>query len=445
MMLARCLIILTGLLLATPAWAAGPYYASTTGSGTTCSLASPCTPLACQTKMQGSSVNKLCYLRAGTYSVSVASGYYLTLGSSDAGETWSYYPSDGVNSAIIDGGSTSSSTGSAGGGVTFGSGANDITWNGIAIQRFQGVLIYSTGGTRGTIINSVLNSTTNTGAVGIGFGMSGVSGGSGTWRIAHNYIYNTYSHGIFAFTDTAATPGGISDMIIEDNLIFNTCTNNSDCGGIYISDYANPESVGISIRHNYVWDVNKSGAGAGGLGIYLDDGVSNALVYGNIVGGTLFAAFQIHGGQWNKLVGNILDLPNTSSYMVFYQPSSSLNTPMFGNEFRQNVVLMNGVNGGTGFDGNSSPPNPMTIVNNLYFNYTSGDTVPTGGGGGSGSDSNPGWGNPSLACYEYLLAPTSVAYAYPILFPGVPGGGWGPPGQAVPQTGTTPSFTPNAC
>ena len=61
-----------------------------------------------QRAMQRSSI-KATYPTTGTYNLSST----FTLTSSDNGETWAAYPSDPPNSAILDGGSTSSSNGLA--------------------------------------------------------------------------------------------------------------------------------------------------------------------------------------------------------------------------------------------------------------------------------------------------------------------------------------------
>src|ERR1043166_3081729 len=68
-----------------------------------------------QQAMRSSSV-KTTYLLAGTYyPVPIDTGggdtVALRLDADDNGETWSYNPPDGIGSAIIDGGSTSASTG----------------------------------------------------------------------------------------------------------------------------------------------------------------------------------------------------------------------------------------------------------------------------------------------------------------------------------------------
>ncbi len=81
-----------------------------------------------QQAMRGSSSFKTTYLRAGTYQPAAvtgascmngdASGASVDLTSADSGETWSFYPPDGYNTAILDGQSTVGNSGGTGGNGT---------------------------------------------------------------------------------------------------------------------------------------------------------------------------------------------------------------------------------------------------------------------------------------------------------------------------------------
>jgi hypothetical protein len=68
-----------------------------------------------QSAMRASSI-KTTYVRAGTYfptgfDVGGGDTAIVKLTSADSGQTWSYYPFDGIASAIIDGGSSSATVG----------------------------------------------------------------------------------------------------------------------------------------------------------------------------------------------------------------------------------------------------------------------------------------------------------------------------------------------
>ena len=93
------------------------FYVATNGSdGNPGTFAAPFATLGkAQTAMRASSSIKTTYVRAGTYKPAAVAGncdFGATQGSSvalsaaDTGETWSYYPPDGIGTAILDGQST---------------------------------------------------------------------------------------------------------------------------------------------------------------------------------------------------------------------------------------------------------------------------------------------------------------------------------------------------
>src|SRR6516164_3459678 len=103
-----CWILLLGYSAVPPIAAAGYYvawYGSDSNPGT---LMAPFATLArAQSAMRGSRI-KIAYIRGGTYypsAVSLGPGYTaaLHLIATDSGETWAFYPPDGVASAVIDG------------------------------------------------------------------------------------------------------------------------------------------------------------------------------------------------------------------------------------------------------------------------------------------------------------------------------------------------------
>jgi hypothetical protein len=102
--------------------AAAAFYVSPSGNDSNPgTLASPFLTFGqCQIAMRAS-VNKTCYPRAGTYIMSTG----LTLDHRDVGETWSYYPPDGINSAML------TQTGSFAF-FTIQTGADEVTITGLA-------------------------------------------------------------------------------------------------------------------------------------------------------------------------------------------------------------------------------------------------------------------------------------------------------------------------
>jgi hypothetical protein len=115
---------------------------------------------------------------------------------------------------------------------------------------------------------------------------------------------------------------------------------------------------------------------------------------------------------------------------------------MLGNVFESNIVVAGSSGAGDGFSRVESPPNPMTIKDNAYFNYV-GSTIDHTSAGGAGSDSDPTSANPDIACWAPTIAHGSPVFGSPVDFAGIKGGR-DPPGFVIPKTGTPPSW-PHGC
>src|ERR1700722_17436099 len=100
------------------------FYVSPTGNddnpGT---LASPFATLARAQRAMKRSAAKTTYVGGGTYHLTRS----LVLTAADSGETWRYYPPDGVNTAVLDGGDTVK------GGVISIRGGSNITIDGLKV------------------------------------------------------------------------------------------------------------------------------------------------------------------------------------------------------------------------------------------------------------------------------------------------------------------------
>ena len=120
------------------------FYVATNGNdGNPGTLASPFATLArAQTAMRNSSTVKTTYVRGGTYNFTTM----LTLTQADNGETWSYYPLDGYNSAILDATNMAFSycAQSGNNAMILVEGAN-ITINGLKLQNFSSTGIQIVG------------------------------------------------------------------------------------------------------------------------------------------------------------------------------------------------------------------------------------------------------------------------------------------------------------
>ena len=93
-----------------------------------------------------------------------------------------------------------------------------------------------------------------------------------------------------------------NEHIIEENEIYNVCTNADDCGAIYRG--GSWVERGNKISKNYIHDVHGLN-GKGANGVYLDDMLSGNYVQDNIFSNCSQGLF-IHGGRDNTVTGNFI-------------------------------------------------------------------------------------------------------------------------------------------
>ena len=293
----------------------------TTGDG---SISKPFATLAKAQATMRLAVPQITYIRAGYYALpavthnGVSYGLYLT--HADDGQTWSYYPPDGYDSAILDGGSNSSTTGIKE--LITMDGASHVTINGLQLQHFRWVGIGLHGGGEDfsdffratptmadgtTITNNIIHDGSYDTSPVSGFG-GGAFYGVGNipnTTVANNAIYNISTSGIEAAAGSAGSSGNLSSLQIANNVVLSTCQLVKDCGSIYVQDLTTT-SANIRINNNFVRDSGTPASPA--RSIYLDDGVSGAIVSDNISTGTFNWAFTIHGGSNNAILSNIADM-----------------------------------------------------------------------------------------------------------------------------------------
>ena len=421
-----------------------------------------------QQAMQASSSVKTTYIRAGTYKPAPvtasclngnSSGASLQLSHADDGETWSVYPPDGYNSAILDGQSTVGNSGGTGGNGTgcgfSGNTLSNITIVGLQFENYLYSAFWVDNGSNLTFTSNVVHDLT---AAAWGAGAVATNCAPGP-LVKNNYMYNLAYTGTDLLTQSRCA-GGISDVVVSGNIIENSCSwpavhgfgndqNGGDCGAIYLHDSLR-SSTNVQVVNNYVRDVNISSGGAGdygangkngccAIGVYLDDGTGNVTVIGNIIAGIMSSCFQMSDPENNAITGNICDLAADSGYqsiVIYGWGQRNFNT-MTGNVFVNNIVISASTGSGAGFYGSTQTPNPMSISNNAYFNYV-GSSINATGNAAVGSDTNPVYENPQLSGWNYHLATGSPVLNSPVLFPGITGG-WGPPGFVVPPNGSAPS------
>ena len=393
------------------------------------------------------------YIRGGFYSLpavtqnGVSYGLYLT--AADNSQTWSYYPPDGYNSAILDGGSTSSGTGIKE--LIMIDGASNVTVNGLQLQHFRWTGIGIHGGARFHELfptstgvadnNSVTNNIVHDGSYDTG-PVGGYGGGAfygerniRNTTVANNVIYNIATSGIQAEAGDGGSGGNLSSLRIANNVVLSTCLLVRDCGSLYVQDI-NATGSNIRVINNFVRDSGTLNAKA--RSIYLDDGVSGAIVSNNISTGVFNFAFTIHRGSNNSIVSNIVDLgPSNNREILLYQGDGV--SRMIGNVVRNNLIVSAGAGGW--YEGKLFGAQP-TITTNVYHHYA-GTPIYTRGLGGLKGDASPVSVDPQLSCWTYVLAGGSPVYSPTVSFIPLPRK-WGPPGYNVPKAGTPPS-PPHSC
>jgi hypothetical protein len=411
------------------------FYVATTGSDSNAgTVGAPFATLGkCQTAMQGSGTKKTCYIRAGSYAPAGLSACNsrgncaIGLTGSDNGETWSYYPPDGVDSADITGGSTASGNGLWA--IFFTGGATNVTITGLSLHNFDFAAVQSGGGANLTVTNNLMFN---------GFGIVGDVSLSGAQNAASVQCYscanltvsNNVVHDIASF-GISNSNGGTTGTVFSGNVLYNICTQIRDCGALYSQDLPQT-ATNQSMTNNYVLDgctFSGCAPGTGGWGsaVYLDDCASNWTISGNVFTGNNGSNnLMIHGGHNNVWSDNLIDVAATGNEVIRFQSSSC--ATVTGNAFQNNLIISNGAGGGYNSTGGT-----VTVQNDAYWNYGSGSLSSSG-------DSSPLVENPLMACGTYTVGAGSSVLNAPVSFIALPTS-WGPPGFTIPTTGTPRSTT----
>lgn len=451
------------------------FYVSPTGSDSNPGTrVSPFLTLAkCQLAMQ--SGTKTCYFRAGIYSVTQGSitngatpcgGYScgcnlgiaaVYLVAADNGETWSYDPMDGYNTAILDaqapvvtqtGNSSTPFSAPPFLACAFASQiANNVTITGLVFQHWNLSALAAVGGAY-NFTNNIMSDfrLVHDGGTPVALGC-GTSGST----VSNNFFQNIPYHGVSITCNTSP----MSNLLTSTNFFLNICTwqantlaaSGGDCGAIY-EQLENTGNSNIQNINNYIRDVNASSNGAGSFnngccafGLYLDGdyGVSSI---SNVIEGKKSACYSQDGGN-NRFIRNICDVGNPG-YQIIAQDVNPSPFAALGNVFQSNIVVANGnitsTLGSTTGDGYVSSNacgtpclnNPMLISKNAYWNYH-GTSVRNVG------DSQPVYEDPKLSGWSVGQFLSSGVFNAPVSFTCLPGG-WGPPGFTVPTSGTPPSW-----
>lgn len=352
------------------------YFTAPSGSGSTCSYASPCLPAAAQTKARASMGH--IWLKGGTYSGLATCTMQpnnggtqqanLCLTTADNNEVWSGMP---AQTAILNGGSTNSGNGTF---TAFSIGANGstaqisgLTILGITFTAYNGAWIYAWEPTNLLIANTIATGLFNDGNNGgCGGDCPSTWNGAGgaiaiysLWQnvqILHNTISNSTGNGVTFTGGTSSLNGFSMTKTVDSNLITNTTTVNNDAGAIYTG--WDPYAVGHNlaatvgqITNNFILNVGPSSLANGTVCIYHDIYSSGNTVTGNVCTGQFTWFIELDTGSNDILSNNIIDITavsngsNTSNnatiyFFTYFSPSSSCgsNTPPTSCPYSVNVT-----------------------------------------------------------------------------------------------------------
>jgi hypothetical protein len=399
-----------------------------------------------QSTLQGAG-NKVGCLKGGTYYLANS----LSFTTADNGETWETDPASAANAAVVDGQSTSGTTGTKP--IAF-AGVANFTWNAIKLQNCKGECVWTTTASREkhvTIENSEICCNTNDGSIG-GFPYIIAIFNMTDSAVRHNYVHDCVSGCI----SIAAYSGGesIDGVIVDSNFVENCMTQVVDGGCLQFGMRATGYSLfqHVTISNNFARNYGFAGATSNGFRcIYLDDDTSNATVTGNIcgpmtagIGNTSTTITLINGGSNNIFKNNVFDIGTSALEGIHIADpcgggsTISCSGPWGPNQFSNNIVVSNFARTWNGnFSGVpfvyaqfSSPARYdstwMQISGNTYHNYGGGQEPTTGN---LISDSSPIHADPGCTGYLYNLS------SLPSGFTDVTAARHaGPPGFAIPTS-----------
>lgn len=376
------------------------------------------------------------YLRQGTWKRTQR----LELDSADSGEVWAYYPPDGPDKAILDGGNSVDV-------IIHSSGASNLVIDGLATLHPQAFGIELTNGSGNVIQNSEVAYNSGSGPDFDGWPPILSIANCTQCKVLHNYVHDAISMGIGAYAYGATDR--LTGSLIQGNVVLRAAQQTSDAGAIYINMHSSWTSGGaVTVDGNFTRDtgtVNTWGI----HDVYLDDTSSNVSVTNNVLGPYPSNAGQ-NGQPYPLNSMNLLFLTygtnNTfSNNIVDLGTSGTTNAATFAglagqgqnnNTYTGNIVIGNFTGQQTGnssghqgqYVADPGGSSNLSITGNLYFNYAGG-ALRTDTYNGT-ADTKPIQANPLLSGAGYALDPASPAFKA-IKFTDL-ARAWGPPGFIVP-------------
>lgn len=163
--------------------------------------------------------------------------------------------------------------------------------------------------------------------------------------VGHNDIRHAARYGVSLKNWSPETVN--TDNVVEYNLIHDTARETADAGAIETLGRSDADTRTI-IRYNEVRETGGLATDAAGrwlerykgFGIYLDDLTNGALVEGNFLMDTGWAAVFIHGGDGNRVENNIavLTRPNDRFLRLEWVPKAGIAGFLRDNAITQNVI-----------------------------------------------------------------------------------------------------------
>jgi hypothetical protein len=401
------------------------FYASTGGSGSTCSSGAPCSISGLLTKLE-SNAPATGYLQAGTYTPGSAIAIESSAGGNNIG--FSNYPGATV---ILNGsssvakaftiGASSSGSGNTINGMTI----ENYTQTGVDAQAFSGLTVSN------LTMTGITSASTNQGCVYLHYQMGGIN------LIANNSCSTNTGPG-YVVSIATGDPGwsgcsspGACAMTWTNSKFNSVDTSLTDSGALYWDDQkagCNGSSVNCYMTNNAVVNWGHSTSDATKC-IYLDDNTSGINISGNSCAGTGQYAFQIHGGANNVFTNNAFDISGAQK-LGYYQDSSLETGGMVGNAVTHSIIYSTAASPSYLWDvttgSHSGTPASPTVGPNQYYDSSGGPGFTHyGDSTGLVTDSSPNVGNPLFVSpgspsYNYQLGGASPALGAPVNFTQLP-------------------------
>jgi hypothetical protein len=192
--------------------------------------------------------------------------------------------------------------------------------------------------------------------------------------VSHNLIQNVPSSGIGEWNSNSNVMTGAN--VIEYNTILNSGQTTNDTGAIYAYAGGNPSALGDTIAYNTINNAGGLGTTSSGFiagnywsaGIYMDNGVNGAQIYGNLIQGTTFGGVFLHGGSNFNVYDNIIvgNNPPQGTNGGVGVSLVTTGTAMTGNTIDNNIIQL--PSSGNTIWLNASTGMPSSTGQNIYYN-----------------------------------------------------------------------------